>query len=137
MAKYHTMAVIPRKRLFVGYSSVDTSIKGTQYVDLELIKRDLINHFYTRRGERVMRPEFGSIIWDLLFEPMTETLVQLIVEDATQIVQSDNRVQLRDINLVQYDHGLQLQMNLFYAPLNIVEQFSLDFDRRNTESTAT
>lgn len=128
------MAVIPRTRLFVGYSSVDTNIKGTQRVDLELIKRDLINHFYTRKGERVMRPEFGSIIWDLLFEPMTEDTVQAIVDDSTQIVQLDNRVQLRDINLIQYDHGVQLQMNLFYAPLNIVEQFSVDFDRRNVES---
>lgn len=128
------MAVIPRTRLFVGYSSVDANIKDTQRVDLELIKRDLINHFYTRKGERVMRPEFGSIIWDLLFEPMTEDTVQAIVDDSTQIVQLDNRVQLRDINLIQYDHGVQLQMNLFYAPLNIVEQFSLDFDRRNLES---
>lgn len=131
------MAVIPRTRLFVGYSSVDTSIKGTQYVDLELIKRDLVNHFYTRRGERVMRPDFGSIIWDLLFEPMTDEVVSAIVDDSTRIVALDNRIQLRDINLVQYDHGIQLQMNLFYSPLNIVEQFSLDFDRRNTESATT
>lgn len=128
------MAVIPRNRLFVGFSSVDTSIKNTQYVDLDLIKRDLINHFYTRKGERVMRPEFGSIIWDLMFEPMTEDTVQLILDDATQIVQTDGRVQLRDINLVEYEHGVQLQMNLLYAPLNIVEQFSLEFDRRNLES---
>jgi phage baseplate assembly protein W len=128
------MAVIPRNRLFVGFSSVDTSIKNTQYVDLDLIKRDLINHFYTRKGERVMRPEFGSIIWDLMFEPMTENTVQVILDDATQIIQTDGRVQLRDINLVEYEHGVQLQMNLLYAPLNIVEQFSLDFDRRNLES---
>jgi phage baseplate assembly protein W len=131
------MAVIPRRRLFVGYSSVDTNIKGTQFVDLDLIKRDLINHFYTRRGERVMRPEFGSIIWDLMFEPLTENTVQIMLEDATQIVQTDGRVQLRDLNIVEYEHGIQLQMNLLYTPLNLVEQFSLEFDRRNMESTAT
>lgn len=131
------MAVIPRRRLFVGYSSVDTNIKGTQFVDLDLIKRDLINHFYTRRGERVMRPEFGSIIWDLMFEPLTENTVQIMLDDATQIVQTDGRVQLRDLNIVEYEHGIQLQMNLLYTPLNLVEQFSLEFDRRNMESTAT
>jgi phage baseplate assembly protein W len=129
------MAVIPRKRLFVGFSSVDSTIKGTQYQDLELIKRDLVNHFYTRKGERVMNAQFGCIIWDLMFEPMTDDIVNLIVEDATQIVQSDGRVVLKDINLVQYDHGVQLQMNLLYTPLDIVDQFSLDFDRRNLEST--
>lgn len=129
------MAMSPRTRLFIGYSSVDASIKQTQWTDLDLIKRDLINHLYTRKGERVMRPDFGSIIWDLLFEPMTVDVVSQIVDDATQVVQSDNRVQLQSINLVELDHGIQLQINLYYAPLNIVDAFQVDFDRRNVEST--
>ncbi len=129
------MAVSSRTRLFIGYSSVDASIKQTQWTDLDLIKRDLINHLYTRKGERVMRPDFGSIIWDMLFEPMTVDVVTQIVDDATQIVQLDNRVSLQSINLVELDHGIQLQMNLFYAPLNIVDAFQVDFDRRNVEST--
>lgn len=123
-----------KTRIFVGYSSVDTSIKNTQWTDLDLIKRDLVNHFFTRRGERVMKPDFGSIIWDLLFEPMTPDNVTLIVDDATQIVQSDTRISLTGINLVEYDHGIQLQMNLYYQPLDITESFSLDFDRRSVES---
>jgi phage baseplate assembly protein W len=128
------MASTTRTRLFVGFSSVDSNIKGTQYTDLELIKRDLINHFYTRKGERLMRPDFGSIIWDMIFEPMTVDNVTLIVDDSTSIVQMDGRVVLQSINLVEYDHGLQLQMNLYYDPLDIVEAFSLDFDRRTVES---
>ena len=114
---------------------MDSSIKGTQYADLDLIKRDLINHFYTRKGERLMRPDFGSIIWDMIFEPMTVDNVSLIVDDSTNIVQLDGRVALQSINLVEYEHGLQLQMNLYYDPLDIVEAFSLDFDRRTVEST--
>lgn len=131
------MATVSRKRIFVGYSSVDTTIKGTHYVDLELIKRDLVNHFYTRKGERVMKPEFGSIIWDILFEPMTDDNVQLIVQDSYNIVAQDGRVSIRDIDVLQYDNGLKLQMNLFYQPLDIVEQFTLDFDRRSAESSQT
>ena len=131
------MASTTRTRLFVGYSSVDTSIKQTQYTDLDLIKRDLINHFYTRKGERVMMPTFGSIIWDMIFEPMTAENVTLIVEDSTSIVQQDTRINLQSISLVEYDHGIQLQMNIYYQPLNIVEAFSLDFDRRTVENTAS
>jgi phage baseplate assembly protein W len=131
------MANSASNRLFVGYSSVDTSIKQTQYTDLDLIKRDLINHFYTRKGERVMMPTFGSIIWDMIFEPMTADNVTLIVDDSTNIVQQDTRVNLQSINLVEYDHGIQLQMNIYYQPLDIVEAFSLDFDRRTVEATST
>lgn len=131
------MANPPRTRIFVGFSTVDTSIKNTQWTDLDLIKRDLINHFFTRRGERVMRPDYGCIIWDLLFDPMTADNVTLIVDDATRIVQEDGRITLNSVNLVEYDHGLQLQMNLTYQPLNITESFSLDFDRRSVESATT
>jgi phage baseplate assembly protein W len=131
------MANSASNRVFVGYSSVDTSIKQTQYTDLDLIKRDLINHFYTRKGERVMMPTFGSIIWDMIFEPMTADNVTLIVDDSTNIVQQDTRVNLQSINLVEYDHGIQLQMNIYYQPLDIVEAFSLDFDRRTVEATSS
>jgi phage baseplate assembly protein W len=130
------MARLPQTRIFVGFSSVDTSIKKTQWTDLDLIKRDLTNHFYTRRGERVMRPEFGCIIWDLLFEPMVDENIRLIVDDCTNIVSSDPRVSLNDIKVVEYDNGLQLQIDLTYNEFDITEQFRIDFDRRSVESQA-
>ena len=34
----------------------------------------------TAPGERVMRPQFGCRIWDLLFEPVTPNLLGLISE---------------------------------------------------------
>jgi phage baseplate assembly protein W len=34
----------------------------------------------TAPGERVMRPQFGCRIWDLLFEPITANLLGLIAE---------------------------------------------------------
>ena len=130
------MARSPQTRIFVGYSSTDTSIKKTQWTDLDLIKRDLANHFYTRRGERVMRPEFGCIIWDLLFEPMIDENINLIVEDCRTIIANDPRVTLNDIKVVEYDNGLQVQMDLYYPALDLVEQFKIDFDRRSVESQA-
>jgi phage baseplate assembly protein W len=40
----------------------------------------------TAPGERVMRPEFGCRIWDLLFEPVTPTLLGLISEAVREAV---------------------------------------------------
>ena len=126
---------VSQSRIFVGFSSVDASIKKTQFSDLELIKRDLVNNFYTRKGERVMNPTFGCIIWDMLFEPMVEDNIQAILTDCYSIVAADSRVTINDINLIEYDNGIQLQMALYYQPLNIVDQFSLNFDRRSVESS--
>ena len=60
------MAKIP---VFGGFATNQTSKK---VFDVELVKQDLLNHIYTSKGQRVMNPEYGSIIWDLLFDLKTE-----------------------------------------------------------------
>ena len=57
---------------FRGYSSVGTTFLSSVRYDLDLAKQDLLNNFNTRKGERVMMPTFGSIVWDMLFEPLDE-----------------------------------------------------------------
>jgi phage baseplate assembly protein W len=44
--------------------------KKFRLTDIELVKRDLLNHFQIRKGEKLMNPNFGSIIWNMLFEPL-------------------------------------------------------------------
>ena len=49
--------------------------------DVSLIKQDIINHFHIRQGEKLSDPEFGTIIWDILYEPLTETLKEIIAKN--------------------------------------------------------
>ena len=124
-------------RIYVGFSTVDASIKKTQWTDLELIKRDLANAFYTRIGERLMNPTFGCIIWDMLFEPMTESALAQIQENCLSIVEADGRVSVQNFNLIQYDSGIQLQIDLYYAPTNSVDAFSLNFDQKSAQQASS
>jgi len=50
---------------YKGFSSVNASNFGNKLFDFDLIKQDILNHFNTKKGERLMNPNFGSIIWDL------------------------------------------------------------------------
>lgn len=125
------MAVVQSKRLFVGYSTVETNTKNQQFADIELIKRDLLNHFHTRKGERVMMPTYGCGIWDLLFEPFDDIVKEAIVEECTQVIAADSRVQLSNINVDEMDQGFIIQMDLLYVPYNVINTFSLEFDRRS------
>ena len=55
----------------------------------------------TAPGERVMRPEFGCRIWDLLFEPVTANLLGLMaqaVRDA--LAQWEPRVEVERVDPV-------------------------------------
>ena len=57
------------KGLYRGYSSYEYQNKKTFSVtDVELVKLDLLNHIFTRKGDRVMMPNFGTRIPDLAFE---------------------------------------------------------------------
>lgn len=52
----------------------------------------------TAPGERVMRPQFGCRIWDLLFEPVTANLLGLIAEAVRDAVaQWEPRVEVVDV----------------------------------------
>ena len=78
----------------------------------ELAKQDLVNHFNIRKGEKLMNPEFGSIVWDALYEPLTYEIVSEIEEDVKSIVGYDPRLVAESILLEQYALrvGLQLQL---------------------------
>ena len=124
------MGILQSKRLFVGYSTVETNSKLQQFADIELIKRDLLNNFYTRKGERVMMPTYGCGLWDLLFEQFDQTVKDAIVEECTNVINADSRVQLQNIIVNELDQGYIVQMDLLYVPFNVVDTFSLQFDNR-------
>lgn len=60
----------------------------------------------TALGERVMRPEFGCAIWDLLFEPINSTTLgrmQGAVEDA--LARWEPRIEVEQVVPVADDAG--------------------------------
>ena len=118
-------------KMYKGFSTVNTTTENFMLYDFELIKQDLINHFYTRQGERLMNPQFGTIIWDLLFEPLTEQIKDLILQNVNEIVNYDPRVQANDVIVTAYDQGIQIQYTLKYIPYNIQQTLQLRFDQKN------
>ena len=93
--------------IFKGFSTIDKVRAPYTLTDIDLVKRDLLNHFYTKKGERLMKPNFGSIIWDLLMEPEDTVTEQEIKDDIERIIDTDPRVTLRDITLYIMDHTIR------------------------------
>ena len=122
------MAVLQQKRLFVGFSTLETNSKRQQFADIELIKRDLISNFYTRPGERLMLPNYGCGIWLLLFEPFDPVTKDAIIYEAKRVIAEDSRLQLKNINVIQIDQGILLQIELYYIPFNVIDTFTLTFN---------
>src|SRR6056300_523514 len=106
-------------RTYRGTSTVNRENSGFALYDLPLIKQDLINHFHIRQGEKLENPTFGTIIWDILFEPLTESLKEAIIADVTRIVNYDPRVSVSSVLIDAYETGLQITCELTYLPYNI------------------
>ena len=76
-----------------------------------------------------MQPSFGTIIWDMLFEPLDESTQDLITRDITKIISYDPRLAVNQVAITQQDTGFLIQLTLSYIPTNQIETLSLNFDR--------
>jgi len=114
-----------------GLSTINSDNDNFTLYDLAIIKQDIINHFHIRQGEKLENPEFGTIIWDVIFEPLTEDLKQAILQNVTDIINYDPRVNVNSVTVDQYETGIQINCELTYLPYNISEQMRLDFDQAN------
>lgn len=121
----------PISRTYKGLSTVSNPSNSFALYDLALIKQDLINHFHIRQGEKLENPEFGCIIWDLLFDPLTEDLKEAIAQNVSDIVNYDPRVTVDQLIVSQYESGIQVECELTYLPYNISEQLRFKFDQDN------
>ena len=115
---------------FRGFTTVNRDKPSYTATGMDLVKVDLLNHFSTRMGERVMLPNFGSIIYDLLMDPLDDTTRDAIREDAERIVNEDPRVALRDTQLTETDNSITLEMQLTYLPNGVTDSLAIQF---NTE----
>ena len=82
-----------------------------------------------------MQPAFGTIIWDLIFEPLTDEIQNLILQNVNEIFNSDPRVQAGNILITPYETGLEIQCTLQYVLYNIQESMQLKFDQTNGLTT--
>ena len=118
-------------KTYKGFSSINTDVENYQLYDLELIRQDIINHFHIRQGEKLMNPKFGTIIWDLLYEPLTPDLKNAITTNVSEILNNDPRVVANQIIVTSYDSGIQIECQLTYLPYNIQQSMQLRFDQTN------
>jgi phage baseplate assembly protein W len=118
-------------RAYKGISTVNNDSNSFNLYDIALIKQDIINHFHIRVGEKLENPSFGTIIWDVLFEPMTDALRDAIANNVTQVINYDPRVQVEQVTVDTYESGILIECTLTYLPYNISESMRLKFDEDN------
>lgn len=113
---------------YKGFSSQNAK-QGFKLYDIDLVKQDLINHFYIKKGEKLQNPDFGTIIWDMIFEPFTEETKKLIADDVETIVNYDPRVVVDSVSVDSTEMGMRIEASVTYLPFNVSDRMTFDFDR--------
>jgi phage baseplate assembly protein W len=114
--------------VYRGFNSKETT-KNYKLYDIDLVKQDLMNHFYIRKGEKLENPDFGTIIWDMLFEQFTEEVKNMIAKDVEEIINYDPRMQVNEVQIDSTDIGIRIQADITYIPFNINEKMTFEFDK--------
>jgi phage baseplate assembly protein W len=119
------------------YRGFSTLLNAKRYstTDYELARQDLLNYFNIRKGEKLMQPSFGTIIWDMLFDPLDEITQQTISQDINRIVSYDPRLRVSEVAVTQEENGFLIQLSLVYVPTNQVDTLILNFDRNSRSLT--
>lgn len=67
-------------------------------LDVNAVKQSIKNLLFTRKGEKLFRPEIGSDLHRILFEPMDFLTVDLLRDVITETIQKfEPRVRLEDV----------------------------------------
>lgn len=127
---YNKTYTAQQKHYYKGFTTVGKENRTSKVYDLELIKQNILNHFNTKKGSRVMNPEFGTIIWDMLMEPLTEDNKNLLLNDLRTILSFDPRATPLEINLTEYENGYFIESTLQLVNSNQSTVLKLAFDQK-------
>lgn len=104
-----------------GFSTLQFNNRKTFVLkDVEIIKQDLLNNIYTRKGERVKMYDYGTRIPDLIYEPLDETSIYVVSDDLKTVFNNDPRVTLNDMKVIPlYDQNtIMVYVDLYFIYLN-------------------
>lgn len=112
---------------FIGFNTINQYKKFT-LTDFPLIKQDLLNAFNIRQGELPGRPEYGTLLWNFLFENQVEELQNSIVAEIQRVAGGDPRVYISDIQVFPQENGILIQLELTITPSTDASRLAIFFD---------
>lgn len=118
-----------KNRYFKGFKTNIRNISDISVYDIDLIKHDLLLHLHTPKGSRVMLPRFGTTIYEKLFEPFSEIIVEEIRQEVENVILQEPRLKIININVGILDkgHGIFVEIECEFLPYKIIDIIYTEF----------
>jgi len=117
-------------------SVVEPIIYGKKFVlvDEKLIITDLINALNIRQGEKVGQPDYGTTLWDFIFEPNTIDNQLELETEIKRVANLDPRLIVNTINSYAFENGILVEMEIAVAPFNVPQFLNVFFNQTTNQA---
>lgn len=95
----------------IGYSTIGR-YKNYTLTDFDLVKTDLLNALNIRQGEMPGRPDVGTSMWSLIYEPQNAQTSKAIITELQRVVAQDPRIEISDINVFAQENGFLCELEV-------------------------
>lgn len=112
-----------------------TSGKKFRLTDEALVIRDFLNAVNIKQGQKVGQPEYGSKLWDFIFEPNTADTQSALETELRRIISQDPRLQIGYIKIYPQENGILAELQLAVYPFNQAELLSVFFNSRTNSAS--
>lgn len=109
--------------------------KKFRLVDQPLVIQDFINALNIPRGQKVGQPEYGTTIWDFVFEPNTADVQYQLENEIRRIITSDPRLELNFVKAFPKENGILIEVELAVNPFNQAELISVFFNSKTNQAS--
>lgn len=115
----------------IGYTTIEQENTTRQLTGIDLAKRDLLNHFAIRKGEKWTNPNFGSNLPYYVFQPLDDQTVDLISQDVFDVVSNDPRFEVasEEVTVNDTEQSVTVSVQLIYIPTTTATDLQIKFDR--------
>jgi phage baseplate assembly protein W len=109
--------------------------KKFKLTDQNLVIQDFINALNIRQGEKVGQPQYGTTLWNFVFEPSTQDVTFALEQEVRRVASQDPRLVINFVRTYPQENGILLEVQMAVAPYNQAALLSVFFNSNtNTAS---
>ena len=123
------MAIIASEIWSDLHQSIKTDAQGSikKVINIEAVKTSIDNIMRTSKGERVMLRDFGSDLKGMLFENISDSLVDMAADEIRNAITIwDNRIIINAVNFETNADRNEITVSIRFIVRGYDEIFSLD-----------
>lgn len=94
--------------------------------NVDAVKRSIRNLIQTNRYERLMRPNLGSGVRKILFEPVTPASADMLKQYVTETIGNfEPRAKVLNVDVFTDSNNLAYTINIYFYVINIADPVSM------------